>query len=225
MAIASNDPPTARPPQGVFTEGERDWINSNWVPEFRAYAKTLPKQGTRGIKGSKGKKKAWVMEKVYPAYVKQHNSEGPGGPSLESLKYVRIHYHGHRVYMDSDYHATQKLYKYMVNQLDSNDSTTIPMRDTSKKPRATNGIAIFADEHADTIRQAMRNESVKKPVNTPDGSMSAGKMAAAPLRSYHHAKKTLYDKLDDDKKAEYEAIAAEQNDMLKRMPDPSVVFK
>ncbi|KAF8331825.1 hypothetical protein F5887DRAFT_1081088 [Amanita rubescens] len=50
--------------------------------------KSLAQKGTgqRGIKGTKGKKRSWVLDNVYPAFAKHFNSAGPNGPNIVSLK-------------------------------------------------------------------------------------------------------------------------------------------
>ena len=88
----SKSPPTPRRNQGTFCSEEQDFLKS-FLPEYRSLLEDLAKiaSGPRGIKGTKGRKKNWVIKTVFPKFVSHFDSAGEGGPNLGSLKIVRIY--------------------------------------------------------------------------------------------------------------------------------------
>ena len=95
------------------------------------------------------------------------------------------------------------------------DSTPLTMTTsiaTSKRPRATNGPRVFAEEHKRKITELMSEEQEKE----------GGIPKQVNLTRYHKIKQELYDKLTDEDRRTYEAKAAEQNKMGKALPE---IFK
>ena len=78
-----------RPLQGRFHSDEQGFLRT-FLPAYHKFYQSLAQKGTgeRGIKGTKGKKRSWVLDNVYPAFAKQFNSAGPNGPNTASLKDV-----------------------------------------------------------------------------------------------------------------------------------------
>lgn len=83
--------PTSRPNQGTFHDEEQDFLKT-FLPQYHALLEELSKiaSGPRGVKGTKGRKKEWVLKTVFPKFVARFDSAGPDGPNLDSLKQVRI---------------------------------------------------------------------------------------------------------------------------------------
>jgi len=81
--------PTPRRNQGTFCDEEQDFLKS-FLPEYRPLLEDLAKiaSGPRGVKGTKGRKKRWVINTVFPKFVFHFDSAGEGGPNLDSLKTV-----------------------------------------------------------------------------------------------------------------------------------------
>ena len=78
-----------RPMQRRFNDDEQGFLRT-YLTAYRDFYQSVTKQGAgkRGIKGSKGKKKQWVLDNAYPAFAKHFNSAGPNGPNIASLKEV-----------------------------------------------------------------------------------------------------------------------------------------
>lgn len=96
ILTASTTPPATqtqlvpeRPMQRRFNDDEQGFLRT-YLTAYRDFYQSVTKQGAgkRGIKGSKGKKKQWVLDNAYPAFAKHFNSAGPNGPNIASLKEV-----------------------------------------------------------------------------------------------------------------------------------------
>jgi len=83
--------PTSRPNQKAFRDDEQDFLKS-LLPQYLSLLEDLGKitSGPRGIKGTKGRKKAWVIKTVFPKFVSRFDSAGQDGPNLDSLKQAWI---------------------------------------------------------------------------------------------------------------------------------------
>jgi hypothetical protein len=85
---------------------------------------------------------------------------------------------------------------------------------TAKRPRATNGSRVFAEEQKRKITELMAEEKeegdIPKQIN---------------LRRYCKIKQELYDALTDEERRGYEAKAAEENKARKALPKRSEIFK
>ena len=81
----------SRPNQGTFHDEEQDFLKT-FMPQYHTLLEDLSKisSGPRGVKGTKGRKKEWVLRTVFPKFVARFESAGPDGPNLDSLKQVRI---------------------------------------------------------------------------------------------------------------------------------------
>jgi len=82
-------PPTSRPDQGTFRNEEQDFLKS-FLPQYCSLLEDLSKVacGPRGLRGTKGRKKDWVIKTVFPKFVSHFDSAGANGPNLDSLKTV-----------------------------------------------------------------------------------------------------------------------------------------
>jgi hypothetical protein len=94
------------------------------------------------------------------------------------------------------------------------DSTPLTTA-TSKRPRATNGPSVFAEEHKRKITELMAEQQQKE--------------GGVPKHSQPHTipkiKQELYDQLTDEEQRAYEAKAAELNKARKALPERSENFK
>jgi hypothetical protein len=93
-STSTDDPSTTtpqpeRPEQGRFSKEEITFLKTH-LPAYEALCHQLGEQGTgpRGTKTVKGRKKDWVLFKVFPAFVTQFSSNQEGGPQLQSLQTV-----------------------------------------------------------------------------------------------------------------------------------------
>jgi len=93
--------------------------------------------------------------------------------------------------------------------------TTVTSRATSKRPRATNGPGVFAEEQKRTITELMAEQQQQE----------GGVPKHVNLTRYRTIKQELYDQLTDKERRAYEAKAAEQNKAAKALPDRSENFK
>ena len=64
--------------QGEFSKKEKDFMDE-FAPEYMATFYSGNHQGR------KGNKKEWIYLKVYPKYITKFNSDGPNGPTADSL--------------------------------------------------------------------------------------------------------------------------------------------
>ena len=77
--------PHQRREQATFTKEEKNFLNT-FLPLYLA---TFGSAGSNGSSTSKkGDKKDWVLDKVYPKFATNFNSNGPDGSNLNSLKTV-----------------------------------------------------------------------------------------------------------------------------------------
>jgi len=83
--------PLTCPNQGTFRNEEQDFLKA-FLPQYCSLLEDLSKvaSGPRALKGTKGRKKNWVIEKVFPKFVSHFDSAGSNGPNLDSLKTVHI---------------------------------------------------------------------------------------------------------------------------------------
>lgn len=86
---------------------------------------------------------------------------------------------------------------------------------TSKRPRATNGADVFAEEQKGKITERMAEEQAQE----------GGIPKQVNLRRYQTIKQELYDQLPNEERRGYEAKAAKKNEASKAQPETSVVFK
>lgn len=82
-----SDTTIIRPPQGAFSSDEKMFLKS-FLLQYSAMIEELGGTGPKGIGGVKGNKKDWILKHVYPPYVKRFDSDGDGGPNLQSLEIV-----------------------------------------------------------------------------------------------------------------------------------------
>jgi hypothetical protein len=82
-------PQPERPEQGKFSNNETNFLKAH-LPAYEALCQQIAEKAT-GPKGTglvKGRKKDWVLSKVFPEFVKQFLSDQSGGPQLQSLQTV-----------------------------------------------------------------------------------------------------------------------------------------
>lgn len=72
---------SARREQGEFSKQEKDFMDE-FAPEFLATFYSGTQQS------GKGDKKEWIHSNVYPKYVERFHSDGPNGPTADSLRAV-----------------------------------------------------------------------------------------------------------------------------------------
>jgi hypothetical protein len=92
ITAASSDVMTSqpvRPEQGKFSKEETIFFKTH-LPAYAALCQELGKQATgpRGTGLVRGRKKEWILSKVFPEFVKQFLSDQNGGPQLQSLQDV-----------------------------------------------------------------------------------------------------------------------------------------
>jgi hypothetical protein len=82
-------PQQERLEQGKFNKEETDFLKRH-LPAYEVLCRQLGKQATgpKGTGAVKGRKKDWIISKVFPEYVKQFLSDQDGGPQLFSLQAV-----------------------------------------------------------------------------------------------------------------------------------------
>jgi hypothetical protein len=80
-------PSQERPEQGKFSKEEAEFLKTH-LPAYGALCHQLEEQATGPTKAVKGRKKDWVLAKVFPEFVKQFSSDQDGGPQLQSLQTV-----------------------------------------------------------------------------------------------------------------------------------------
>jgi hypothetical protein len=83
--------PVERLAQGAFTQVKTTFLKKH-LPNYLTRIEDLMKVGTgpKIITGTKGNKKAWVEQTVYPTLLAEFGSAREGGPNLESLKTVSL---------------------------------------------------------------------------------------------------------------------------------------
>ena len=92
---ASSDNPSIVTPQperleqGKFNREETNFLKTH-LPAYGTLCQQLGKQATgpKGTGSVKGRKKDWILSKVFPEYVKRFSSDQDGGPQLHSLQAV-----------------------------------------------------------------------------------------------------------------------------------------
>ena len=82
-------PQPERPEQGKFSKDETDFLKTH-LPAYESLCHQLAEQATgpKGMGSVKGRKKDWVLSRVFPEFVKQFSSNQNGGPQLQSLQTV-----------------------------------------------------------------------------------------------------------------------------------------
>ena len=209
-------PQPERPEQGKFSKDETNFLTTH-LPAYGALCCQLAETAT-GPKGKsiKGVKKNWVLTKVYPEFVKEFSSDKDDGPQLQSLQDVSYLL---RHVLVAEW--CQKMVRWFSNRSplrNGSDSTPLTM-DTplapSKRPRATNGPRVFAEEHKRKITELMAEEKEKE----------GGDPKLVNLSRYHKIKQQLYDQLTDEERRAYEAKAVEVNEARKALPERSENFK
>jgi len=82
-------PQPERPEQGKFSKDETTFLKTH-LPAYEALCHQLAEKaaGPKGTCLVKGCKKAWVLSKVFPEFIKQFSSDQNGGPRLQSLQTV-----------------------------------------------------------------------------------------------------------------------------------------
>ena len=82
-------PPLERPEQGKFSIEEISFLKTH-LDTYRALCHQLGEQGTRprGTGLVKGRKKDWIISKVFPKFVEKFLSNQNGGPQLSSLQTI-----------------------------------------------------------------------------------------------------------------------------------------
>lgn len=94
MMPISDDPSvmTSQPgrrEQSKFRKEETDFLKTH-LPAYGVLCDQLAKQATgpRGTGLVKGRKKDWILSKVFPEFIKQFSSDQDDGPQLQSLQAV-----------------------------------------------------------------------------------------------------------------------------------------
>jgi hypothetical protein len=72
---------SARREQGEFSKQEKDFMDE-FAPEYMVTFYSGNQQS------GKGDKKEWIYSNVYPKYVERFHSDGPNGPTADSLRAV-----------------------------------------------------------------------------------------------------------------------------------------
>jgi len=82
-------PQPERPEQGKFSKAETNFLSTH-LPAYEALCHQLAEKATgpKGAGSIKGLKKAWVLTKVFPDFVKEFSSDRHSGPQLQSLQAV-----------------------------------------------------------------------------------------------------------------------------------------
>ncbi|KAF5384182.1 hypothetical protein D9615_003148 [Tricholomella constricta] len=151
------DPPTStaaapRPNQGAFSKEEKALLLSH-LPQYQEFVDKLAQKATgpRGTGQVKGDKGDWVLRLVYPLFIQQFNSTGPDGPNLESLKH--------------------KLKKWFVNNTKTNVEVPAPST-SSKVPRATSAVDLFAKTKQADIRDMINKERTETGQSTKESNLT-----------------------------------------------------
>jgi hypothetical protein len=85
----------------------------------------------------------------------------------------------------------------------------------SKRPRAINGAAVFAEEQKMVITERMAE---------PQDQDASGIPKKANLARYHTIKRELYNQLTDEERLAYETRATAKNEACK-MPEKSKIYE
>lgn len=215
--VSAMTPHPERPEQGKFSKDEANFL-SRHLPAYEALCRQLAETAT-GSQGKsvKGVKKNWVLTKVFPEFVKEYSSDQNGGPQLQSLQGV-----SYLLWHVLVAEGCQKMLRWFSNRSplrsqrgDSTPLTTDTSLATSKRPRATTGPRVFAEDHKKKITDLMAEEKEKE----------GGIPTLVNLRRYHRIKQELYDQLTVEEQCAYEAKAAEINEARKALPEKSENFK
>ena len=77
----------------MFNHAESTFLHT-FLPAFRAhYSSLLVKaEGERKVKKIKGRQKEWVLQEVFPLFVKEFGADSPSEPKLGDLREVNILY-------------------------------------------------------------------------------------------------------------------------------------
>jgi len=77
----------------MFNDAQSTFLKT-FLPAFRAHYDNLllKAEGQRKVKKIKGFQKAWVLQEVFPLFVKQFGADSPSGPKLDDLRDVNISY-------------------------------------------------------------------------------------------------------------------------------------
>ncbi|RDB30533.1 hypothetical protein Hypma_007049 [Hypsizygus marmoreus] len=185
----------ARSKQGVFNTEQKAFL-TQYFAAYRTKCHELDQiaTGPRRTRNVMGDKGQWVMDNVYKKFVEKFNSDGPDGPNLESLQH--------------------KMKKWYSNQFTSNKANDTAVSSSTEKPRATTGIEVFAQENKTNIHAKITEERTQLGQSPKEANL--------PL--HRKLKKELFEELDEDARAEYEAKAAELNARRDQPPDPKLVF-
>lgn len=106
----------------------------------------------------------------------------------------------------------QKMVRWFTNQKGSPTATSTS---SPKRPRATNGASVFAEEHKARITGRMAEQQ----------SQEGGSPEKVNLARYHAVKQEFYNQLTEEERSGYDAKAAERNNARKAMPEPSQIFE
>ncbi len=87
--ISTMTPQTECPEQGRFSKDEINFLGT-YLSAYEALCHQLAEKATgpNGKESIKGLKKDWVLENVFPTFVKEFSSDQTGGPQLQSLQTV-----------------------------------------------------------------------------------------------------------------------------------------
>lgn len=80
----------------MFTNAESTFLKT-FLPAFCAHHTNLlgKAEGQRKVKRIKGRQSEWVLQEVFPLFVKQFCADSPSGPKLDDLRKVNISYSQH----------------------------------------------------------------------------------------------------------------------------------
>ena len=212
-------PQPVRPEQGKFNKEETNFFKTH-LPAYGALCKELSKQATgpRGTGLVRGRKKEWILAEVFPEFIKQFSSDQNGGPQLQSLQEVC---HFIQCGMSFLLECWQKMLRWFANHSPNRSagcgSTTFTAssKAISKRPRATNGANVFAEEHKDKITEKMAEQQ----------DQEGGTPKQVNLTRYRAIKQELYNQLTGEVRSAYEAKAAEKNKASNTMPEKSKIFE
>ncbi|PPQ79977.1 hypothetical protein CVT26_004409 [Gymnopilus dilepis] len=137
----------------------------------------------------KGGKKEWVIEQIYPNFASRFYPDDNSRPCEEILK--------------------DKLYRWFLNHKNTQSLRGRKLNDLARKPRAINGLSLFAQEKRNVITEKMSSTRI-------DDVLSPSHIDG--LSKYRATRKELWEALDAESQAEYQKRAAEKNKLIDKGP-------
>lgn len=208
----TNDAQPERPSQGLFSSDQTKFLKT-FLPDYMVKVEEIAKigSGPKGIAGTKGDKKAWIEEVVYPAYCTKFEVDKPEGPNLATLKMVSTR-PGYPTLPLTSF-PLQKIVRWFTNR--SKPGTGIPTTATlPPKPRATNASALFAAANKTEISDAMAAKRRERGLAPKDANFDLFREVSAQM---FHA-------TDADTRSHYEAMAQDFNAKLQEPPSTDEIY-